>query len=222
MTRTLFFSLACTTLFLTSCQQDTQSPSLQEQSQLSKPSVAIVPLIDNSEHQLDWNLSDELTYTLCSKLDQKNKLSIASPQKMRLLTKRLKQQHNPFGESLSWIKETFAGHEFVVFLELIEHREVLKDLTPQALPETLSAELKIATRIRIVDLRDQEPKITLQEILQDSHFVPRQFTRYNFHQAPWNSDDFSLSPVGIAHAQLIKEIGSRIEDYIFLAKSQKL
>ena len=185
---------------------------------LLRPSVAVIPLIDNSEHSLGWNLSDEITYTLCTKLDQKNSLNLALPGKIKAETRKIKGQNNPFGNDLSWIKKSF-DEDFVVFLEMIEHRETPNETGKKAAPEALSAQLNMSLRVRIVDLRGEMPKIALQEILQESHFVPRQFTQYNFHQSLWTTEEFGLSPVGIAHAQLIKELKTRIEDYILLEKS---
>ncbi len=214
------YPFICAALLTVGCQKN-QDTAMLSQKQLLKPSVAIVPLIDNSDHALGWNLSDEITYTLCSKLHEKNTLNLTLPGKIRAQSKRVKGQMNPFTQDLNWIKKTFTDEEFVVFLEMIEHSEIpSQTVSDKKTPkEALSANLLVSVRVRIVDLRGETPKITLQEIIQDSHFIPRQFTQYNFHQSPWNTEEFLLSPVGIAHAQLIKELKNRIEDYILLAKS---
>ncbi len=206
-------------LALTSCQkQDNDLSSTITTS--SKPLVAIAPVIDRSESGLKWDLSDELTYSLSSKLIQKSKLRVVDPYKVKMQIKKAKIHENPFGSDLGWMKTAFFGEDFVVFMELIEHKEKLRDSEKSKSPEALPADLNLALRLRIVDIRKEQPTIVLQEIIQDSYFIPRQFTRYNFDQAPWNSEDFSISPVGIAHSALIKEISSRIEDYIFLSKSE--
>jgi len=217
-----FFFTIPVLVFLTSCHRDkTESDAVSsKQSHEASPAVAIAPVIDNSESGLGWSLSDELTYSLSSRLVQKTKLSIANPQQTGAQLKKAKSIGNPFGNELQWIKTTFPGEDFVVFMELIEHREKLRESKIQAAPETLPAELDLSLRLRIVDLRGQKPKVILQEILQDSHFIPRQFTSYNFQQSPWNSEDFTLSPIGIAHALLIKELCARIEDYVLLARER--
>ncbi len=213
----IYFIFAISALF-TSCQKDSDTLSVNSQSQTFNPSIAIAPVIDNSESELSWDLSDEITYSLSSRLVQKCKLNVADPQKTKTQIKKNRVQDNPFGEDLNWVKKTFPGEDFVVFIEFMEHQELIRENEGISSPESLSADLILALRLRIVDARREQPMVILQEIIQDSHFIPRQFTRYNFQQAPWNSEEFSITPTGIAHALLIKELSSRIEDYIFLSK----
>ena len=216
-----FYSIFLAAALFSSCEKaENKNTALLSESKNFKPRVAIIPLIDNSDHSLEWSLSDEFTNTLCAKLDQRDVFLLDSPGKVKMLTKKIKGINNPFGQELQWTKQVFTEEDFVVFLELIEHREVLNEgkLKLTTAVENLSAQLNICLRLRILDLRGEEPKITLQEILQDSHFIPKQFTQQNFPQTSWNTEEFNLSPMGIAHAQLIKELRSRIEDYILLAK----
>lgn len=219
MSKHFLFCIFSASILFTGCQKQSSDVS-SSQSQTLKPVVAIAPVIDHSESGLSWDLSDEFTYSLSSRLAQKNKLSVADPQKTKTQIKKAKTHENPFSTDLNWMKKTFSGEEFVVFMELIEHREQIRESeVANKAPESLPADLNLALRIRIVDIRKEEPLVVLQEIIQDTHFIPRQFTRYNFQQAPWNSEEFSISPVGIAHSLLIKELSSRIEDYIFLSRS---
>jgi hypothetical protein len=221
MSRFHVYSTLCAAALLIGCQKDKNDQTALSETKNLKPAVAIAPVLDNSNHGLPWNLSDELTYSVCYRLEQKDKLVLADSQRIKALSKKLKGNYNPFGNDVKWVKSNFPGEEFVVFLELLEHDEALNQPAKEISPETCSAQLNMSVRLRIIDLRGEEPRITLQEIIHDSHFVPRQFTHYNFHQAPWGSEEFGISPVGIAHAQLIKEVSSRIEDYILLAKTQK-
>jgi hypothetical protein len=211
----------CLLALVSSCQKDNTVSSSLSGEEVVKSTLAIIPLIDNSEQSLGWNISDEITYNLCSKLDQKNLFDLALPSQIRSQTKRMKGKNNPFGEDISWMKQVFAEEDFVVFLELLEHREVPKETSKSTPPSMLAADLKVGLRIRIIDNRGDTPKITLQEILQDSHFIPRQFNQYNFDQCSWDSEEFALSPIGIAHSQLIKELKDRIESYVMLAKLNK-
>lgn len=210
------FSLS---FLLAGCQKDNNtSYTTTSQMQQSKPLVAIAPMVDHSETELGWDLSDEFTYCISTKLLQKNKFRVVDPQKTKTQIKKAKVHTNPFGNDLSWVKNTFPGDDFVVFMELIEHREQLRETDSSKKPEHSHADLNVTLRLRIVDIRKEQPLIVLQEIIQDSHFIPRQLTSYNQQQAPWNSEGFSISPVGIAHASLIKELTARIEDYVVLSK----
>jgi len=74
--------------------------------------------------------------------------------------------------------------------------------------------------VRVLDLRTPEPKIVLQELIHDVHFIPRQFTQSNFHQIAWGQAGYETSPLGIAHEELTKEISLRLEDYIIHAMNR--
>ncbi len=220
MKKYFFYPVFCLCALLPGCKENTTTSAGISEAFSVKPSLAVVPLIDNSEESLGWNISDEITYSLCTKLDQKNLFKLAMPSQIRAQSKRMKGKNNPFGDDISWVKHVFAEEDFVVFLELLEHREVPRETGKPTPPAMLPAELKVGLRMRIIDNRGESPKVTLQEILQDSHFIPKQFNRYNFDQCAWDSEEFSLSPVGIAHSQLIKEIKDRIEGYIFVGASK--
>jgi len=219
MRKHFLFPVFCLSALVSGCQKDTASTSAISESRLTKPAVAVVPLIDNSQSSLDWNVSEEITYTLCNSLDHKKIFDLALPSRIRAQTKRMKGKNNPFGNDINWVKEVFAEEDFVVFLELIEHSETPKGEMKAA--SMLPAELKLAVRMRIVDNRGSLPKVTLQEILEDSHFIPKQFNKYNFTQCSWDSEEFGLSPTGMAHTQMIKELKDRIEAYILIAKDRK-
>lgn len=181
-----------------------------------KPVVALIPVIDNTKNDsLAWSLSDEFTSSIFSCLAQGD-LYLESMGKVREMAKKCKE--NPFGTDISWIKRAYEKEQFVVFLELVQHEEVLKQEKKfLELPKTCSADLKLCMRIRVFDLRAEEPRVILQELVSDSHFIPRQFTRVNFQQASWGDEDFNFSPIGLAHFEFAKQIASRIEDYIHIA-----
>jgi hypothetical protein len=208
----------CLTLLSVGCQKNGQ----QEQAQISnqtqaKPIVAIVPVIDRTtDNDISWNLSDELTSGIRRRLIQKDQFYLLNDQKVRNLTKKLNDTHNPFGTDLAWAKKIFQGNEFVVFLDLLEHNEIPKSSSNI---QDSSADLNMAVRIRILDLRRNNPEIVLQEIISESHHLPKQFTRANFNQVAWGKENYHVSPLGLAHDQLCKEITNRIEDYINLASS---
>jgi hypothetical protein len=224
MSRFLPLGLALVALAITGCQKDTanQQATTYQTSNFGKPVVAILPVIDSTKNDYAWNLSDELTSFVYSRLSQDGALSLDSPAKTRALVKKLKETQNPFSTDTSWMKQTFS-QQFVIFLELIEHEEVLKqDRKKETDPALCSADLKMSMRVRVFDLRGEEPKVVLQEMINDSHFVPKQFTRTNFYQIPWGDENFNFSTLGIAHLEFTKEIASRIEDYILLATKAHL
>jgi hypothetical protein len=198
-------------------KQSDNTTALRQKHSQAQLTVACVPIIDSTKTELEWNLSEELSSAIYDHLAQSDKLALVNPNKIRAATKKLKEAQNPFNSDVNWIKNTFAGNDFAVFLELIEHEEVLRENQKTDNPESCSADLNMSMRIRVFDLRDNEPKVVLQELLHDSHFIPRPFTHVNFHQTSWGDPWFSISPLGLAHAQFAKEISSRLEDYILLS-----
>lgn len=212
------------TLAATGCNEHKQggeTAALHQKGARLKPIVTVVPVIDSTKNDLPWNLSDEFTASLDYRLARNNDLYIVEPAKARAALKKIKETQNPFGADTSWIKRTFTDEEFVVFLELVEHEEVLRQDKKKPIdPKYCSADLNISMRVRVFDLRGDQPKVVLQELVHDSHFVPRQFTHVNFHQALWGEDSFSISPMGLAHTEFTKEIATRVEEYILLTARQ--
>ena len=179
----LVLSLA---LFTLGCNQQNSSQATRyhDDGRL-KPIVAFVPVFDHSDNDLSWDVSEELSQTIYHRLTQKNRLYLVAPEDMRVLTHKLTNQQNPFGSDLGWMRKAFANQEFVVFLELVEHEEVPVQSSRSAAPEELSANLNMSVRIRVVDVRGAEPHVVLQELIHDTHSIPRQFTKENFYQVPW-------------------------------------
>ncbi len=170
-----------------------------------RPIVALVPVVDNTHSNLPWSLSEELTSAIHYRLMQKDTFYLIDQEKIR----KCKTIDNPFGSDLTWIKKAFFQNEFVVFLELISHEETAAKDSP--------TELSMKMRIRVIDVRQEEPVVILQEIIHDSHYLPKQFTGDHFHQIEWGKENYNISPLGIAHTQLSREVASRIEDYVLLA-----
>jgi hypothetical protein len=179
-----------------------------------KPSVVVVPVIDSSGQNWEWSLSEELTHSLKEKLLRHGKLYLADDAKAKQVYHQLGSVHNPFSSHLEWVKQSCPKEDFAVFLELIEHEEVPLLSRTGDDPARCPSQFNISLRIRVVDLRSTQSKIVLQEILHDQHHIPKQFTKFHFHQESWGKQGFPFSPIGLAHAQLIREVSSRIEDYI--------
>lgn len=213
MSRALFFALT----LVTGCNLNL-IPQEEDQQQIQaalKPIVAIAPVIDSTKEDSFWSLSDEFTYCITHQLAQKNHFSLINFDKA---TNIPTLSQNPFGQDMSWLKKAFSHHGFVVFLELVEHNEVIRQDNKQNIDsKKCSAELLMTMRVRVFDLRKNNPKVVLQELVHESHFIPRPFTRSNFQQEKWGHEMFSISPMGLAHSQFIKNICNRLEDYILLA-----
>ena len=97
--------------------------------------------------------------------------------------------------------------QFLVKMELVKHAPI----------DPLSSELSMLIHLEILDLREEKPKVILQEVLSTSSLI-------EMNQAlnvDWSDPAFRMSPLGLAHRKLSREIAGRIEDYVLLAKKRK-
>jgi hypothetical protein len=213
-------SLSVLALMTVGCDDNSSgnTQAYQQTSVRAKPIVAIVPVIDNTKNHYEWDLSDEFSSALHSRLAQRGHLLITDVPQVRAKIKKLTGKDNPFGSNLSWIQPVFQGDQFVVFLELVEHEEVINQNRKRPSdPKNCNADLNISMRVRAFDVRGETPKVILQELIHDTHFIPRAFTQENFYQVPWGDASYSISPIGIAHDKFTRELSERIEDYILMA-----
>jgi hypothetical protein len=213
-------SISVLALITAGCDDDNtgSTQAYHQAPERTKPIVTIVPVIDNTKNNYDWNLSDELSSSLYERLSQQNHLHIVDVPKVRAKIKKLGEKNNPFSSEISWVKNVFQGDEFVVFLELVEHEEVIhQNRKKPSDPQNCNADLNISMRVRAFDLRGEEPKVILQELMHDTHFIPRAFTQENFYQVTWGDPSYSISPVGLAHAKFTRELADHIEDYVLMS-----
>ncbi len=208
-------------LLLGGCNDDDDDTSITSYQEEKKPIVSIVPVIDNTKNDYNWNLSDELSCAIYNRIALKDTVVVNKASQVRKKLRQMKESRYPFGHDIAWTKKAFQGDEFVVFLELVDHEEVPKiNRKKQIDLKNNSVELNMSMRVRVIDLRKDEPKIILQELVHDSHYIPRPLTQANFLQVEWGDDGFGVSPIGLAHAGFTKQIATRIEDYIVTASTQ--
>jgi hypothetical protein len=75
-------------------------------------------------------------------------------------------------------------------------------------------------RIRVFDLRGSKPEVILQEFVRQTHVIPKPSDLKEHNPERWKKVTYAVSPMGLAHAQLAKEVVKRIEDYVLLSKSK--
>jgi hypothetical protein len=199
-------------LFFVGCTRSGDFMTKYHEDGRAKPIAMIAPMIDTTSFDAPWSLSEEFTSTISSQLGQNGKIYVSTQSDEPI-------SMNPFSSDLSWIRREFSGQEFVVFLELVEHEVVPVKLRKEALPQESSSNLNIGLRLRVVDIRSQ-PKIVLQEIIREGYFIPKTLIPTDYSVVTWGSSEYSKTPMGLAHAQIIREVVTRIGDYILLAKSR--
>ena len=206
--RVWYFCLAALLLCLSSCssKKSDDLTALQSETKIQKPQVALVPLLDTSCHRLNWSVSKEITQGLFETLKEQDHCKITLASKIK--------HHDPFGADVSWIKKEFSNHEFVIFVLLSEHSEKPSYPTQEVAISDSPTDLKIAFQLRVFDVREEEPKIILQETIEKTQHIPRPFSCFNFRQVAWGDPLYTFSPMGIVHRELIDEISFHIQDYI--------
>lgn len=217
----LFVLTALLTFVIVSCtNQQPSGFSQYYEDGRAKPSVAIVPVIDSTSYDLPWSISEELTILLLNHCARKNTLFISN----QTNTEEIVLPENPFLGDLSWTKKEYPNNEFVVFLELLEHanQPVGKEVKNSAIHATTakSSHLITTLRIRIVDIRNEKPKVVLQEVLRDSYYVSKTVFPVNYNLTSWGSNQYNETPLASAHEKVVKDLAQRINDYILLAKSK--
>lgn len=213
MMRSFFLFSIC--LLFASCQNRGENAEIRYHDDgRSKPSIALVSVIDSSGANMPWDLSDELTYSIKDRIRKSGLLFLQAMQKR---DQEFALTANPFQKHIPWIKETFNQSEFAVFLELVEHSIHPKKAKNAILDKfTPACELDVTVRIKVVDLRKELPETILQELVHQSHLVPKMMSAPT--SLEWSKKSYAVSPIGFAHIQLAKEIVNRIEDYILLSK----
>lgn len=203
-------------LLFTGCSEKSDEFSLYHEDGRAKPVVVITPVIDSTSYEVPWSLAEEFTDTIVNKLAQKGVLYLPEDNKHHSHVSK-----NPFGTDIDWIKNHYSNAEFVVFLELVKHRDehVKKNEEPIDV-KLCSHDLNISMRVRAVDLRGNKPKVILQELVKSSYYISKNVLHTDYDIVVWGVDEYLLSPMGLAHQSFSKEIADRISDYVLLAKSR--
>lgn len=187
----------------------------------AKPIVAFVPVFDRSNAEMGWDLSEEFTEQLKSRLLKGNNFFLSTRDEISAAAITLSSENNPFLNNTDWIKEAFQNHEFIIFTELVEHDIHPKPLRGNFIDKiTPSSEISLTMRVRVFDLRGKTPEVILQEFVHQDHVIPKPSNLNEPNPEKWKKMTFSVSPLGLAHAQFSKEIAKRIEDYILISKGQ--
>lgn len=176
-----------------------------------KPRIAIVPVITAKVKQMPWNLSDELTDLISDTFLETKQFYVTKD--FSVLGKHLSDlsEINPLIEDIRWLYENASSSEFVVFIELVEHELHPKKskIPPQAYT------LDMALRVHVIDIRGPEPKVILQELVQDSFNIS---IKINYGSDTFSKTTFFLSPLGSAHTHISKKVAKQIQEYILLAR----
>lgn len=184
-----------------------------------KPVVAMLPVISRVTNYLPWDLSEEFTSEIARRIMDRSNIYINSGSFPMGLRKKLEQN-----DTVILKKEDFAElksqNDFVVLLELIEHDEapyqsMMADnvLGNEEIDRTLSMKM----RVKVIDIRNEEPKLVLHEMIEVNHLIPRTYASVNYEKVVWGSDAYPATAYGRAHAKLESDLSRQIENYVKIA-----
>ena len=215
-----FLAICC--LALVACQKNSPNyTSLYQDDGHRKPQVALVQVIDHSDAELPWSLSEEFTETLTQRIQNHSKLHLANHYDVAQIIHQCDDSSSPFSTDISWMHQSFKDQQFVVFVELVDHYlHTHPHQRIAELEENRSAFFDLTMRIRIVDVRGDRPKVVLQELVHHNHSIPKLFANIDYEDKHWGTTSFNFTPMGLAHGQLVREVCTRIEDYISIAQSK--
>ncbi len=185
---------------------------------LAKPKVAVIKVIDTSTHNLDWDLSTEFTEILLEQLFSRSKFYITDDFQMITSAQLKKLELSPFSEDMSWLLEMNNSSEFVLFTEVLDHKiETQNQITYN--PLTHLKTLHLSVRVCVLDIRKSVPKVVLQEIITKEYTIAFNFGSYSEEGSVISKSTFALSPLGLAHKNIVSEMTKEVEDYILIAQS---
>ena len=179
-----------------------------------KPCVAMLPVVDCAKACLPWDISEELSMGMRYRFMDNAEIFLMNPKKVDAICSNLNSV-DFFGRDNSFSQQ-FCDSEFVVVTEFIEHKVVpykmgtIDPLYTLRSGKCLSV-LMMKVRLKIIDIRGDQPCVIWQEIVQSNHMIPRDGECVNYEKTPWKSQAYCRTPLGMAHQRLICDIVQRIE-----------
>ncbi len=180
-----------------------------------KPSVALLPVIDNSNAGMPWDLQEEFHELLLNKIFSLNSLYITT-QNPHLY--QIDFSNSNSINSIDWANNNPGHAEYIACVEIKDH-----SLMPRAnskglfnLESIKTFTLDISLQIKVIDIRGKNNKTILQETVHQSFFIPWKLTSIEYQKNGWGKTAFFLSPIGIAHTHMLSKVAQRMQDYILL------
>jgi hypothetical protein len=122
------------------------------------------------------------------------------------------------------LKQRFTDADFVVLMELIDHREVPIDRATMKLEFTdggnANHAIQMRMRVQAVDLRGQTAKVVYRETIE-SNYPIFSGAVYDVQDHPWGTSKYNFSVLGRAHTVIEKEVAQRLEQYLLYAKGRQ-
>lgn len=210
----MLFSMGCTGSY----NRDT---TLYQRSGRAKPIVAVLPVIDSSDSKLvNWELSQEMTEQIRKRVFNSSKLYLLRQSGGVEVAKQLNVP-NP-KEVTKTALEGVGAAEFVVVAEMLDEQEMPYRINDKSADksskEPTEMVLSLAMRVRVLDVRGDQPKVILQEVVNHEQLVTRPYSGCNYEKTHWGTEAYERTPLGMAHGKIAREIVARVEGYVGACK----
>lgn len=210
-------ALSCCFLFLllAGCQKHTTQCSnyvaYTDEGTL-KPRIALASVTDSSGTNLSWDVSDEIISGINYYMRLDGELNVI-PQNDVYAKMALLGDIDPYAANLTPWKSFCNNDDFIVLIDVFKREELPyeKGKFSQIYCDTLNQSgnvLSLKARLKIIDIRAQQPKLVLYEVNDFNYMLPLGYE--NQQIAKWGDPDYNRTYIGKVHDRLICQLTQRI------------
>ena len=213
MARYLFTLLLC--LCFTGCTTRSDSNVNPLCYQKTKPNVAFIPLKESLQYPYQWDVSKELTDNILQALVNKNTVYI-TPYIHFKTALDFTAGCDYFSSDLNFANY-FGVSDFLVVSELLTHEIIPYAGRSETEPKRNLAQfktLKLGTRVRVLDLRYEHPKVILQKFVESHEIVSGTECRINYNEIGPEHELYQTTPLYRGHCKIANELANEIESAI--------
>ena len=207
--------------FISGCSNRFNDTAAYHSSGRAKPVVAVLPVIDSTsgdKKEYHWDRSEEFTTEIRKYISDSSQLYLLNLAAGMNTAQTLNTPH--VSEISEDLLQSLSPAEFAIVSELIDEKVIPYGLrnanASRPHLSDIGSKISIALRVRVIDLRGKEPKIVLQEVIYQDHDVAKAYYNCDYKKCPWGSARYATTPMGIAHAKVIRELVAHVEGYVGL------
>jgi hypothetical protein len=201
-----FIFCALATCWLVSCgkAQEPQKPD-QPSPAPTHLRVALIPVMSHIRVDLPWDVTDELTETLRTKMADGTCFSVQVIDSASID----KIGSNEVAESKVDLFDR------LIFVELLQHEQKDEVEPKEEVVHPLS-HLFMGVRMRIIDISQGRVEVIRDEVVESSHPLPRSNHLVDYRQNPWGSSSYEMTPLCVAHGRLGSELFEAMREGLLL------
>ncbi len=204
-------------LLVTSCAPKYKEYFAYTDEGYEKPKVAIVPVLNSSKASLGFDISDEIVFGLRNLICSNDKLFPLTQSDVNAAAALIGDSHYFTPDTSCW--KGFLNAHFAIIMEVTQHDIVpfekgsFGNLYPTNGGHSNQV-LALKVRLRIIDVKYNQAKLILDEIIESNHMMPWGFDQAVNKERAFDSPNYANTPFGMAHNRLIWQLSSRIHQVI--------